>query len=350
MQSLFTQAEGRFPSTRYQGSKVKLIDWIWDSIKNLKFETALDAFGGTGAVSYKLKKEGKDVSFNDALLFNCIIAKALIENDYETVTKDEFKALISFELDGKAVPDIIHRNFSEIYYTEDENVWLDRFIHKLQHSSLSDTKKSIILFALYQSCIIKRPYNLFHRKNLYMRFAEVERSFGNKSSWDRSFEDWLYIFLAEANEAVFKGKKKSTVYNLDALDIPNGFDLVYFDPPYFNSSGLGTDYLGFYHFLEGISIYHEWEAKIDYKSKHRRLINKEMSFSSKKRILDDFSDLCEHHAKSIIVVSYREDGLPTPDQIAGILRSLGKKVSIKHMDYQYALSKTLLREVLIIGE
>ena len=24
-----------FPSTRFQGSKLKLIDWIWDSIKDL---------------------------------------------------------------------------------------------------------------------------------------------------------------------------------------------------------------------------------------------------------------------------------------------------------------------------
>ena len=29
-----------FPSTRFLGSKVKLLNWIWDNVKNLEFETA----------------------------------------------------------------------------------------------------------------------------------------------------------------------------------------------------------------------------------------------------------------------------------------------------------------------
>ena len=56
-----------FPSTRYQGSKNKLTDWIWENIANLDFETALDAFGGTGAVSHLLKRKGKKVVYNDIL-------------------------------------------------------------------------------------------------------------------------------------------------------------------------------------------------------------------------------------------------------------------------------------------
>lgn len=41
-----------FPSTRYQGSKAKFTEWIWFELSNLDFSTALDAFGGTGAVAY----------------------------------------------------------------------------------------------------------------------------------------------------------------------------------------------------------------------------------------------------------------------------------------------------------
>ena len=32
-----------FPSTRFQGSKLKIVDWIWGAIEGLKFEKALDA-------------------------------------------------------------------------------------------------------------------------------------------------------------------------------------------------------------------------------------------------------------------------------------------------------------------
>ena len=59
--TLFPETTARFPSTRYQGSKNKLVDWIWEGLADLDFTTCLDAFGGTGAVSYKLKQKGKKV-------------------------------------------------------------------------------------------------------------------------------------------------------------------------------------------------------------------------------------------------------------------------------------------------
>ncbi|MFH0809931.1 MAG: DNA adenine methylase, partial [Pseudomonadota bacterium] len=70
-----------FPSTRYQGSKAKLADWIWEQIRALNFDTCLDAFGGTGAIAYRLKQAGKEVTYNDILTFNYYIGLALIESD-----------------------------------------------------------------------------------------------------------------------------------------------------------------------------------------------------------------------------------------------------------------------------
>ena len=81
--SLFTEyipTVAKFPSTRYQGSKQKFVDWIWECIKDIPFHSVLDAFGGTGSVSFRLKEEGKQVIYNDILPFNHIIGKALIEN------------------------------------------------------------------------------------------------------------------------------------------------------------------------------------------------------------------------------------------------------------------------------
>jgi adenine-specific DNA methylase len=67
-----------FPSTRYQGSKRALTDWIWEQVCHLPFQTVLDVFGGTGAVSHAFKNAGKQVSYNDALAFNHSIGLALI--------------------------------------------------------------------------------------------------------------------------------------------------------------------------------------------------------------------------------------------------------------------------------
>ena len=35
------------PTTRYQGSKSKIVEWITDNTKEIRFENALDAFDGT---------------------------------------------------------------------------------------------------------------------------------------------------------------------------------------------------------------------------------------------------------------------------------------------------------------
>ena len=71
----------KFPSTRYQGSKSKIINWIKGNVENLNFSSVLDVFGGTGAVSYMFKSIGKKVIYNDYLKFNSIIANALIKNN-----------------------------------------------------------------------------------------------------------------------------------------------------------------------------------------------------------------------------------------------------------------------------
>ena len=82
-----------FPSTRYQGSKAKLADWIWQQIQDLDFRTCLDAFGGTGSVAYRLKEAGKCVTYNDILAFNHQIGLALVENDSIRLSDEEIETV-----------------------------------------------------------------------------------------------------------------------------------------------------------------------------------------------------------------------------------------------------------------
>lgn len=167
--SLFSEfdipTKNKFPSTRYQGSKAKFVDWIWKEISGIPFHTALDAFGGTGSVAYKLKDNGKCVTYNDILPFNSIIGKAIIENS-STILSDADINYILTEKSRIKYPTFIADNFGDIYFTDAENHWLD--VVRYNISTLDDEyKKAIAWFALFQSCIIKRPYNLFHRK-IYM--------------------------------------------------------------------------------------------------------------------------------------------------------------------------------------
>ena len=157
-QTLFPNLTAEFPSTRYQGSKAKLVDWIWEQIADLDFMTCLDAFGGTGAVAYRLKQAGKQVTYNDLLRFNYYIGLALIENNRVYLSSEEMDWLLQRHQEV-TYPRFIQDTFSDIYFTDEENAWIDQTITNI--CQLTDPYKfALAFFALCQACIIKRPYNL----------------------------------------------------------------------------------------------------------------------------------------------------------------------------------------------
>jgi adenine-specific DNA methylase len=346
---LFPQLTAKFPSTRYQGSKAKLVDWLWEQVASLPFDTALDAFGGTGAVAYRLKQAGKSVTYNDVLRFNHLIGKALIENGEIQLTESDIDWLVHPHPEI-AYPDFIQQNFQDIYFTEAENIWLDQIVTNM-HQISDPYKYALAFFALSQACIVKRPYNLFHRKNLYIRFAEVERSFGNKTSWDKPFEEWFRFFAVEANAAIFDNQQPNYSLNEDAGTIEGDFDLVYIDPPYISSKGVATDYHAFYHFLEGLTMYDQWGEHIDLRSKHRRLKGQNNPWTNKHLIEGAFEKLFAHFQDSILVVSYRKDGIPSEERLVRLLKRYKPHVRVEHFgQYKYALSTNAESgEMLLIG-
>jgi adenine-specific DNA methylase len=347
--SLFPDLTAQFPSTRYQGSKSKLTDWIWENLAGLEFTTCLDAFGGTGAVAYRLKQAGKAVTYNDILRFNHIFGIALVENAGTRLDPFEIDWLLS-EHPGISYPRFVQETFTDIYFTREENAWIDRTITNI--NQLTDPYKSALaFFAVCQACIIKRPFNLFHRKNLYIRLAEVERSFGNKTTWDTPFDEWFRFFASEANRAVFDNGRANRSLNMDAAAVAGGFDLVYIDPPYISAQGVGVDYLEFYHFLEGLTVYADWANHIDFRTKHRRLKRQPSPWADKQKISVAFDQVFRKFQDAKIVVSYRSDGIPSETKLIDLLRKHRRHVQVEHYgQYKYVLSKnTDSKELLLIG-
>jgi len=345
----FIQDDATFPSTRFQGSKLKIVDWIWDAIKDLGFNTVLDSFGGTGSVGYMLKSKCKQVTYNDILKFNWYIGMALIENADNKLSEEDVVFLLRRH-NGIKYPTFIRETFESIYFTNEENDWIDKVATNI---TLLDNiyKKALAYFALFQACIIKRPYNLFHRKNLYIRFSDVERNFGNKTTWDTPFEVHFRQFVAEANQAVFCNGQQNKALNLDVFDIEEKFDLVYIDTPYISRKGVGVDYFGFYHFLEGLVNYSKWPEIIDYRTKHKCLRKKSSVWTDKNRIFAAFDHLFAKFKDSILVVSYRSDGIPSIGELINLLKRFKPNVEeLKRRNYKYVLSTNHSEEVLLIGK
>lgn len=341
------------PTTRYQGSKLKIVNWIWDELSSLDFHSVIDVMGGTSSVSYKLKQQNKQVTFNDVLRFNYHIGRGLIENSKTTLSKSDTEYLINSHDDVK-YDNFIENTFKDIFYLDKENQWLDTFIGNLKTYE-NKYKISLALTSLFQACIIKRPYNLFHRKNLYMRTAAVKRSFGNKVTWDRRFDHWFLKFADEYNSCIFSNNQHNTSLNLDIFDVDDvdSYDLVYFDPPYTNIKN-SVDYLEYYHFLEGLCIYlesgsNEWKKQIDWNRKPLPAKHQKSPWNDRLQLYNMFKKVISKFKNSTMIISWNADGYPLPNDLVTILKKYHATVHVKSMSYQYALSPKKSNELLFIA-
>ena len=195
------------PSTRYQGSKRKLISWLQSALGDLRFSTAVDLMSGTGTVAYMLKGMGKRVIANDYLYSNHATLVAFIENP-STLLRDEDIEWLLETHDEVLYSTFIADTYKGFYFTGPENEWLDRVASNIvafRGAGPAETKykKALAEHALVQACLMKRPFNLFHRKNLNIRRADVDRSFGNKTTWDTPFSLLFKRLALEGNRYVF---------------------------------------------------------------------------------------------------------------------------------------------------
>lgn len=109
--------------------------------------------------------------------------------------------------------------------------------------------------------------------------------------------------------------------------------------------------LAFYHFLEGICDYFNWEKNIDYTRKHRPLKAQMNRWVDKTKITAAFYELIDHYKKSHIVISYRCDGIPGIDELIKMVKQVKKNYKLViSTNYKYVLStNNESHEILLIG-
>jgi adenine-specific DNA methylase len=342
-------AARRFVTTRFQGSKQRSFELLERALRPLGAQTAVDVFGGTGAVSWLMKSWGAGVTYCDALRWCHEVGTALVENSATTL--DPEAALRLFERQpGVRYDDFIARTFEGVFYLAEENAWLDTVAQNA--ARIEDRfERALARYALFQACLKKRPYNLFHRANLDVRTRDVKRTFGNKATWERSFESLFLEALAEANRAVFDGGRPCRARWSDAADVPFDADLVYLDPPYVRSDGRAFDYLDGYHFLEGLVEYDSWSQRIDLSRKHRPYARRASPFLSAREAPAALESLVERaHDAPFVALSYRADGIPSVEQLEAMLRRQGRTCLRFTRRATYALSHRESGEVVLVGE
>lgn len=343
------------PTTRYQGSKRKLLRWIDEQLADIPFSSLLDLMSGTASVAYYFKSRGLTVASNDYLRCNYLTAIALVENSAVTLSPADVDFIVAEPASDDYT--FIRDHFRGFFYADDENVWLDHRIariHGLADKYEGNTlkyKQALSYHALFQASLMKRPFNLFHRKNLYLRQNDSQRSFGNKTTWDTPFEVLFRRLCDETNDAVFSNGCENVAYNSTAedLSINQAFDLIYIDPPYFATGRerARSDYRFLYHFLEGMAHYDDWSNLYD-PNDARHALKRDYSDSQplgapaselEDNLIDWLRRILTPWADSIIVMSYKSPGIPTVEQLRSLLLEFKSNVDIHERPYTYALSK-----------
>lgn len=346
----------KLPNTRYQGSKKKIINKVYDLIiTSFKPTHILDLFGGSAICSLYFQMNNIKTTYNDILKFNSINANGILDNNLNNIPSEEEIKMIFKTSSTINYKSFIYDTFKDIYYTDDENKQLDIFRENIKHYSNENiTKKNIMYYFIFQSLISKRPYNLFHRKNLSMRTANVNRSFGNKVTWEKTFIDHMLKFRKELIK-LYEEKKTIAIANTNIInmsynkipdEILSDIDTIYIDPPYFKKNCKNSQYFDNYHFLEGF-VGESWDDNIDFSTKHLKLK------TPKDNIIEDadkmFDNIIDKYGNKNLVISYNTKAFPKVSDIETKLKKKYSKVITTYIDYNYALSKTKSQEVLILA-
>ena len=313
------------PSSRYMGSKHAILPFIYDAVKELDFRSVLDACSGSGAVSYLFKSMGKAVTSNDFLRFCYHTAQATIANNTERLSDEEVERLLS---PHPAPHDFIARTFHDLYFTPDENHFLD---HLISHILEIDNpyKQSIAFAAITRACLRRRPRGIFTYTGV--------RYYDGRRDLQLSLQEHFHLAVATMNKAVFDNGQINVALNCDLFEIPSTqhFDLVYLDPPYVSPHS-DNDYTRRYHFVEGLSRYWQGLEILEHTTtkKFRRIPS---LFDTRKTIYQAFHQLFEKYRHAIIIVSYSSNGIPAKEELVAMLAQYKSNVTVYECDHRYSL-------------
>lgn len=318
----FLGLAGRYPRLRYMGSKYRLVPHLAEVFTELGGASALDAFAGSGVVSYLLKTLGYRVTANDFLNFPAVIARATVVNQGETLSPDEIDAICGPPADDR---DFIRRTFEGLYFPGDDLRFLDSAWSHI--AQLSGPKRDLAISALVLSAARKQPRGVFTITDF--RYDDGRRDLR------LPLRDHFRERIAEYNSVVFDSGRPCETTCGDVFDIPPGsHDLAYLDPPYAPPRD-DNCYIKRYHFLEGLSVYWEGQTIME-DTKTKKLPKRYTPFSYKHTVTDALSRTFKQFKDSAIVLSYSSNAVPDAETITSLLREVKDDVTVRLIDHTYS--------------
>lgn len=313
----------KYPGTRFMGSKYKVLPEIEKVLQDIEFDSVLDAFSGSGCVSYLFKTMGKEVHSNDFMKYSHATSKSLIENNDYLLKKSDVDTILSRKTDSTFISD----KFRGLYFNEEDNQFLDSAFNNI-HQLRNPYKRSIAFASISRAMVKRRPRGVF-------TYVGNKFDDGRKDltlSLEQHFIDNVSVF----NDAVFNNGKQNRSYHSDifGLKIGKDVDLVYMDPPYLSKSS-DNDYVRRYHFVEG--FVDGWKnVHIDENTKTKKFPSYKSRFGSKTTIESAFFDIFKKFKNSNILLSYSSNSIPDKETLIVMLEKTHKNVNVYEIDHVYS--------------
>jgi DNA adenine methylase len=335
-----------YPSTRFMGSKKKLLPNIFEIVNGLDFDTAIDAFSGSGVVSYMFKTLGKNVIANDHMHMSSTFAKALIENQNVRLSDSQVKKLLTR---APKSDKFVQTTFKGLYFSQKDCATIDDIRFNLRFIRRSETR-SIAMMALIRACMKRRPRGVFTYTG--------DRYNDGRSDLLKSIEEHFIDAVSQINNAVFDNGKMNLASNSDALSlVQQKRSLIYLDPPYYTPKS-DNQYVRRYHFVEGLA--RDWNGvDIQEHTQTKKFKSYETPFSNRDGALEAFERIFKTFKHSIILVSYSSNALPTLQEIVETMSKYKSDVSVVPVNHRYSFgnqgnkvgdNRNSVKEYLFLGQ
>lgn len=332
----------QFPRLRYMGSKYRLVPHLADVFNQLGGTTALDAFSGSGVVSYLLKALGYQVTSNDFLNFPAVIAQAAVVNQDQLLTAADLDLVCGPPADGR---DFIQRTFNGLYFTNADRQFLDSAWSHID--TMTGHKQDLAIAALVLAAARRQPRGVF-------TFTDITRYDDGRRDLKLPLRDHFRERAAEYNRVVFDSGQQCRADTSDVFALPaRQYDVVYLDPPYAPPSD-DNCYIKRYHFLEGLSVYWRGQTIME-NTRTKKLAKRYTPFSYKHTVTDALRRTFKQFQDSTIVLSYSSNAVPDAVTIEALLREIKNTVEVRLIDHTYsfgthvAARRRAVQEYIFIG-
>lgn len=320
---------------KYAGSKLKLLPYIYEMVKDLPIETVLDGFAGTTRVSQLFAQMNYTVTCSDISEWSkvfglCFLCANKPYDYYQPIidTLNKLDGTIGWFTLNYAINE---SGLQKAPFQKHNLMKLDSIREYIESHNFNTIDKAVLL------------------TSLILALDKVDNTIGHFTSYlkDWSARSYNTLYLEVPPYKIYE--KKHLVIQDDIFNTINSnkqYDLAYFDPPYGSNNekmpSSRVRYNSYYHFWTSVIKYDKPAVfgKAHRREDSRDLINSSVFEEYRKNSENNFiateaiKELIKNTNSKYILFSYSNGGRATKDALDTIFTENAKINKILEIQYQ----------------